>query len=277
MRPRTFAVFLAAILGLGLMGTSVLGASERQDELAAIRAATAAFHDVDAAKAAGYELGYVNGSGVRIITGCVAHPTAGAMGYHYFNKALIDDLQVDVLRPEGLVYAPGPEGTLQLSAVEYVVPGPELQSPRPRSGTVGPGIHDAHPRPGGGLLHPPRVAVAAQPGRDVRGLEPRGQLRLGLPAKAGGHGCPRPAGFSRAHGPGARLLRSSPVIVWAASSTPAHRPLHTERRHNSHYRKCWTLPFSCPQRVRWIRPSGCPADRRPQRRRGRLAGGAHRG
>ncbi len=131
MRPRTFAVFLAAILGLGLMGTSVLGASERQDELAAIRAATAAFHDVDAAKAAGYELGYVNGSGVRIITGCVAHPTAGAMGYHYFNKALIDDLQVDVLRPEGLVYAPGPEGTLQLSAVEYVVPGPNSNPPGP--------------------------------------------------------------------------------------------------------------------------------------------------
>ena len=28
------------------------------------------------------------------------------MGYHYFNKALIDDLVVDVSRPEGLVYAP---------------------------------------------------------------------------------------------------------------------------------------------------------------------------
>jgi hypothetical protein len=65
----------------------------------------------------------VNGSGVRIITGCVAHPTAGAMGYHYFNKALIDDLVVDPLKPEGLVYAPGPDGTLQLAAVEYVVPG----------------------------------------------------------------------------------------------------------------------------------------------------------
>ena len=131
MRSRTFPVILAAILGLGLMGTSVLGASERQDELAAVRGATAAFHDVDAARAAGYDLGYVNGAGVRIITGCVAHPTAGAMGYHYFNKALIDDLVVDVLRPEGLVYAPGPNGTLQLSAVEYVVPGPNSNPPGP--------------------------------------------------------------------------------------------------------------------------------------------------
>lgn len=94
-----------------------------KDELAQVRRATARFHRVEAAADAGYELGYVNGSGVRIITGCVAHPTAGAMGYHYFNKALIDDLVVDPLKPEGLVYAPGPDGRLQLAAVEYVVPG----------------------------------------------------------------------------------------------------------------------------------------------------------
>lgn len=95
----------------------------REDELAQVRRATASFHLVEGAVDAGYELGYVNGSGVRIITGCVAHPTAGGMGYHYFNKALIDDLTVDPLKPEGLVYAPGPNGKLQLAAVEYVVPG----------------------------------------------------------------------------------------------------------------------------------------------------------
>ena len=38
----------------------------------------------------------MNGAGNRIITGCIAHPTAGAMGYHYFTKELIDDLVVDV-------------------------------------------------------------------------------------------------------------------------------------------------------------------------------------
>ena len=68
--------------------------------------------------------GYLNGAGNRIIPGCVAHPTLGAMGYHYFNKALIDDLVIDPLRPEGLVYAPGADGGLKLVAVEYVVPGP---------------------------------------------------------------------------------------------------------------------------------------------------------
>jgi hypothetical protein len=96
-----------------------------QDELAQVRAATARFHDLDAALKAGYELGWVNGSGVRIITGCISHPTAGAMGYHYFHPDLMDDLAVDPLEPEVLVYAPGENGKLRLVAVEYVVRGPD--------------------------------------------------------------------------------------------------------------------------------------------------------
>ena len=114
---------LALAGALLLLSATPIIAIAAQDELAPIRRATARFHSVAAAEAAGYELGYVNGSGVRIIAGCVAHPSAGAMGYHYFNKELIDDLVVDVLKPEGLVYAPGPDGKLQLAAVEYVVPG----------------------------------------------------------------------------------------------------------------------------------------------------------
>ena len=110
------------------------GACEGEDadlraELAIVRQATAQFHSVEAAEAAGYELGYVNGAGVRIITGCIAHPTDGAMGYHYFNKDLVDDLTVDPLRPEGLVYAPTPSGDLKLVAVEYVVPGANSNPP----------------------------------------------------------------------------------------------------------------------------------------------------
>jgi hypothetical protein len=100
-----------------------------QDELAQVRRVTARFHRVDEAKAAGYTLGWVNGSGVRIITGCVAHPTAGAMGYHYFNQALVDDLAVDPYQPEVLVYATAPDGGLQLVAVEWVVPGPNTNPP----------------------------------------------------------------------------------------------------------------------------------------------------
>ena len=36
-----------------------------------MRQVTARFHNVDAAMDAGYELGYVNGAGNRIITGCI--------------------------------------------------------------------------------------------------------------------------------------------------------------------------------------------------------------
>jgi hypothetical protein len=94
-----------------------------EDELAQLRRATARFLDVAAAEEAGYELGWVNGAGERIITGCVANPDAGTMGFHYFNAELMDDLAVDLLQPEVLVYAPGPDGELQLNAVEWVARG----------------------------------------------------------------------------------------------------------------------------------------------------------
>jgi hypothetical protein len=123
MRTHVRFALLIAIVGLVSLGGSVLAAAGGESDIAIVREVTARFHDVDAAKAAGYELGYVNGSGNRIITGCIAHPTAGVMGYHYFNKQLIDDLVVDEQQPEGLVYTSGPEGQLKLVAVEYVVPG----------------------------------------------------------------------------------------------------------------------------------------------------------
>lgn len=94
-----------------------------EDELAEVRAATARFHRVEEAVAAGYELGWVNGSGKRIITGCVSHATDGAMGYHYFHAGLMADLAVDPLEPEVLVYAPAADGELELVAVEWVVRG----------------------------------------------------------------------------------------------------------------------------------------------------------
>ena len=98
-------------------------------ELAQVRRATARFHDLDVALEAGYELGWENGSGDRIITGCVASPSAGAMGYHYFNPQLMADLAVDLLQPEVLVYAPGPEGQLRLVAVEWIARGANSNPP----------------------------------------------------------------------------------------------------------------------------------------------------
>ncbi len=98
-------------------------------DLAKLRRATDKYHRVEAAVADGYELGWVNGSGVRIITGCVFHPTAGAMGYHYFNSELVADNSVDPLQPEALVYERRADGGLDLVAVEWVVRGPNTNPP----------------------------------------------------------------------------------------------------------------------------------------------------
>jgi hypothetical protein len=132
-RPDGAAPPAAAAVAAGhAMAGHNMGALETaalEDELAQVRRVTARFHDVDAALAAGYELGWVNGSGVRIITGCVFHPTAGAMGYHYFNAELMADLTTDALAPEVLVYGPGEDGKLKLVAVEWVVRGQNSNPP----------------------------------------------------------------------------------------------------------------------------------------------------
>jgi len=85
--------------------------------LADVRAATAKYHDVSTAIANGYQLGYKG-----VVTGCIANPTLGAMGYHYFNWARMDDPSIAQDEPEVLVYHTADDGTLQLGAVEWVVP-----------------------------------------------------------------------------------------------------------------------------------------------------------
>ena len=179
MRTHLRFALLIAVVGLVSLGGGVLAAAGGDSDIAVVRQVTARFHDVDAAKAAGYELGYVNGAGNRIITGCIADPTAGVMGYHYFNKKLIDDLVVDEQRPEGLVYTSGHDGKLKLVAVEYVVPGAGSNPPGVSPATDDLRKADAHPRPGGGLLHPARVGLESQPGGDVRGLEPQAVVPIG--------------------------------------------------------------------------------------------------
>ncbi len=121
-----------------------------QDELAQVRRATARFHRVGAAVAAGYELGWVNGSGVRIVAGCVAHPTLGAMGYHYFNAELMADNAVNALEPEVLVYAPDGEGGVELAAVEWVARSAQSNPPgvSEAPSVLGMDLHILVPPPG---------------------------------------------------------------------------------------------------------------------------------
>jgi hypothetical protein len=44
------------------------------------------------------------------------------MGVHYIDTDALVDPTLDPLRPEALVFVPGPDGQLRLGAVEYIVP-----------------------------------------------------------------------------------------------------------------------------------------------------------
>jgi hypothetical protein len=46
-------------------------------------------------------------------------PGAGGMGFHYVNPALVMTPAVEAKRPEILLYAPKPNGRLELIGVEY--------------------------------------------------------------------------------------------------------------------------------------------------------------
>ena len=79
--------------------------------VAAVRHATAAFHDIDTAIAAGY----LTPSGGH----CDESP-AGAMGVHSANPALLQSPALVPTEPEVLLYLPAGNGIYRLVGVEYV-------------------------------------------------------------------------------------------------------------------------------------------------------------
>ena len=85
-------------------------------DLSTARAATAGFHQVEAAKAAGYGE-FRDAANIA----CIETPGVGVMGIHYVNGALVSDGVVDAATPEALVYQPIGNGKLRLVAVEYIV------------------------------------------------------------------------------------------------------------------------------------------------------------
>lgn len=78
-------------------------------DLAAMRAATAKYHDVNVAIADGY----------GPVSGCEASPD-GVMGFHYLHPGRAGDAVLTATEPELLLYVPGEDG-LELAAVEYFV------------------------------------------------------------------------------------------------------------------------------------------------------------
>ena len=93
------------------------GAAEHRD-VAALRAATAQFHRIDVAQAAGYD--------TQFPAGCFSSPT-GAMGFHWLNGARVGTL--NVTEPQLLLYEPQKNGTMKLVGVEYILPGAPTDIP----------------------------------------------------------------------------------------------------------------------------------------------------
>ena len=76
-----------------------------------VRDVTRPFQSVAAAEAAGYGLQF----------GCVSGPDAGAMGLHYVNLPLVLDGEIDVARPEIVIYEPAGNGRVRLIGADYLV------------------------------------------------------------------------------------------------------------------------------------------------------------
>ena len=105
----TAATLVASLTAVVLGGAAAVTA--RADELAAVRSATARFHDLTAAETAGYGKFYV----------CTDEEGLGAMGQHYVNGGLIGDAILDPAAPEAIMYEPKPGGGQRLVGVEWIV------------------------------------------------------------------------------------------------------------------------------------------------------------
>ena len=77
----------------------------------AVREATEKYKDVAVAEADKYALAF----------GCVSGPDYGAMGLHYVNFPLALDGELDVTKPEIVIYEPLPNGRLRLIGADYLV------------------------------------------------------------------------------------------------------------------------------------------------------------
>jgi hypothetical protein len=106
--------------GRGDLGPAVLA------DLAELRQATARFHDLDVATAAGYTVWSPDPFAANATCPSSAE---GNMGYHWVNVGLrggaanpsAGDATIDALRPEMLLYEKRSDGSVHLVGVEYLV------------------------------------------------------------------------------------------------------------------------------------------------------------
>jgi hypothetical protein len=120
MRVLAVTIALAVIaLAISACGSGRLSDQSTITSLAQIRAATAKYQDEKVALAAGF----------HPTPFCAVNPAGpGAAGIHYVNFALFNRKSVDPLKPDQLLYEPGPHGQRTLVGVEYHVPQANVQS-----------------------------------------------------------------------------------------------------------------------------------------------------
>ena len=173
-----------AILALTVFVIPVAAKSDGQSDVAGARAATASFHDLDAANAAGYAVRVADVNGIT----CIDNPGTGAMGVHYLDPSLVPELfdpnaaaSVDASTPELLVYAPGTNGTPATGRARV----PDHQGPAgTRSTPAPPSLFGQHvqrdrrrqPVRPAGLLQPACLDLGPEPDRPVLPVEPAGDL-----------------------------------------------------------------------------------------------------
>ena len=86
-------------------------------QIALARRATARFHDIGAAVAAGYGPAPVVDLQGRA---CIDQPGQGAMGIHYVNGNLLTPY-LSAMQPQALIYEPLADGSQRLVGAEYIV------------------------------------------------------------------------------------------------------------------------------------------------------------
>jgi hypothetical protein len=121
MRTRTAFGVIAVALAITatLLAVQLAFAGSDDSVTAVAKSATARFHDLSQAQAAGWSTKVVDVNNVT----CIADPNgAGGMGIHWANlKLLQDGGAIDPTTPEALVYAPNAAGQPKLAALEYIM------------------------------------------------------------------------------------------------------------------------------------------------------------
>lgn len=102
--------------------------------IAEIKTATQTYHDVNAAKSAGWNV---------VMSPCVAHPEEGGMGYHYGKMEFFDG-RINHLEPQVLLYEPLEGGGLEFVGVEYIIPFDVLPASSEPPVILGENYHQNH-------------------------------------------------------------------------------------------------------------------------------------